>query len=69
MSPSATRIGDSLRPLSTFCRSFSTPGSDSGSGTRPVARMMSLARRLITGSLRSSAATWSAWASPNLMLR
>jgi hypothetical protein len=69
MSDSATRIGDSFCPASTFFKSLSTPGSDRGSGIRPVARRMSLARRVMTGSFRSSAATFSAWVSPNRMLR
>ena len=58
-----------LFPLSTFFRSFSTPGSVNGNGSRPVARRMSLARRMVTGSLRSFAACWSAWSWPKRMLR
>jgi hypothetical protein len=51
--PVATRTGDSFSPASTFCKSLSTPGSDSGSGSRRVARRMSLARRVMTWSFSS----------------
>jgi hypothetical protein len=45
--------GESFAPLdATFTRCFRTPGSLSGSGSRPDARRMSFARRSMSSAAR-----------------